>query len=204
MKPARHNCQRSVVRKSVPRLIVCEINAVVIRWRAFQLNTCTALPQEWVNLQQEKGHRRRVGGQNINRQNTKWFVGFLSRPVIGSIFWYFVCIIPTWFGILSGSSRTKKCLFYILCCSGHFLARFFWVLGVGRPVSLKNPNNPFLGWLKTLSNDDNDLRYSPPAWRRGSAKSSKTRGHVAHSGVSEQGPLCLFTFLTFCLSAFLT
>ena len=112
--------------------------------------------------------------------------------------------IPTWFGILSGSSRTKKCLFYILCCSGHFLARFFWVLGVGRPVSLKNPNNPFLGWLKTLSNDDNDLRYSPPAWRRGSAKSSKTRGHVAHSGVSEQGPLCLFTFLTFCLSAFLT
>ena len=89
-------------------------------------------------------------------------------------------------------------LFWALSCS------FFWVLGVGRPVSLKNPNNPFLGWLKTLSNDDNDLRYSPPAWRRGSAKSSKTRGHVAHSGVSEQGPLCLFTFLTFCLSAFLT
>ena len=97
-------------------------------------------------------------------------------------------------------------LFWAFSCS------IFWVLGVGRPVSLKNPNNPVLGWPKTLSNNDNDLRYSPPAWRRGSAKSSKTRGHLdnqvaAYSGVSEQGPFCLFIFfifLSFCLSILAT
>ena len=141
-------------------------------------------------------------------QKDSWSLEFMEFGILsGSIFCYFVWIISTWFGILSGSSQTKRRFIKNLNLFWAFLLFFFFFWFSEFWHRRKPPTIPILGWPKTSLNE-NDPKI-PPSPSGEEAQPRISRGHVdnqdaAHSGVSEQGPFCLSAFLPFCLSVFLS